>query len=128
MSCLYRYVSTCIESPPPNSYDRAIIIAQAGSAKIDTIEKEPGDVKTLRWWTMEAWRSGRLPAVPLASRQELRQEERDTMLKLKAKLLYREGKANVALGHAALAAGDRVLSREEVVQVQTHMKRAMECE
>lgn len=92
------------------------------------IEKEPGDLKTLRWWNTEAWRTGRLPEVPLQSRRQLSKKERDMIIKLRRKLIHRQGKAEIELCRKAMGEVGSLVSHENIAQAHEHLKEAKKCE
>lgn len=96
--------------------------------KSQAIEEEPKDLKTLRWWIAEAWRTGELPEVPPHSKRHITKEEREIITKLRTKFLYREGKAHIQLSLDALGEVGSFLSQDNVLKAKKHRARAMECE
>lgn len=102
-------------------------MAIKGLIDCTAIDKEAGDIKTLRWASARAFATGKLTDVPVQSRRQLTQEERETIQKLSWKLHCRQGKAEIALCYQALD-GSGLMSQRNIEQARIHRAKAIECE
>lgn len=96
----------------------------------DMADNEARSYATLRWMTVTALSTGKLPRVPESEKASWHPSAKDSVRGVYGEALVFEGKAHLGMGTSALRATGTsgAMSKQSIAKILGHLAKATECE